>query len=117
MSEQNDRDLERTQQLYDFLQGKLPESCTVPRKERPKLTPDQAWTVIWYLGNQYWQVTDCVERCGVCGRLYHTEQEGGYLDYGKPPYGFCEDCLESEAYAKKSRSRLNPDRKRMKDEG
>ena len=67
----------------------------------PKLTSDQAWTVVWYLGSQCWQVTDRVERCEVCGCLYHTWQGGGCLDYGKSPYNFCEDCLSSDEYAAK----------------
>jgi hypothetical protein len=110
MSEDNDKDLERTQELYDFLQGKMPEGTIVPRSERPKLTPKQAWAVVWYLGNQYWQVTDRVEKCCVCGDLYHTWQSGDCLDYGKAPYHFCESCMSSEEYARKSNSKLNPDR-------
>lgn len=107
MSDQNDKDLELTEELFAFLQGKMPEGTKVPRKERPKLTPDQAWTVIWYLGNLYWQVTDRVERCDVCGELYHTHQGGGCLDFGKPPHNFCNNCLSSDAYAKKSADKRN----------
>src|SRR5258708_18657881 len=69
MSEKNDKDLKRTQELYDFLQGKMPKGTHVATSHRPKLTPDQAWQVVWYLGNQYWQVTDRVEKCCVCGTL------------------------------------------------
>lgn len=86
MSEENDKDLERTQELYDFLQGKMPEGTHVARSHRPNLPPAQAWTVIWYLGNQYWQVTDRVEKCCVC-----------------------DSCMDGEEYARKSKSRLNPD--------
>lgn len=89
--------LERTQELFDLLQGTLPDGYKIPRLERPKLTADQAWTVIWYLGNQYWQVTDHIDRCDVCGSLYNTYQEGHCLDYGKPPYNFCESCREYAA--------------------
>jgi len=110
MSQENDKDLKRTQELFDFLQGKMPDGTFVTRKHRPKLTPDQAWTVIWYLGNQYWQVTDRVERCDVCGDLFHTWQGGDCLDYGKAPYHFCDSCMSGSEYGKKSMSRLNPDR-------
>lgn len=113
MSEENDKDLERTQELYDFLQGKMPEGTHVTRSHRPKLTPAQAWTVVWYLGNQYWQVTDRVEKCCVCGDLYHTWQDGACLDYGKAPYHFCGNCMDGEEYARKSKSRLNPDNDKL----
>jgi hypothetical protein len=101
-------DLEKTQQLFDFLQGKIPEGYCIAKKNRPKLTADQAWTVIWFLGNQYWQVPDFIERCCVCGDLYNSYSEGDCLDYGKAPYHFCGSCLDGEEYAKKEKR--NPDR-------
>lgn len=104
-----DNDLERTEELFAFLQGTLPEGYKVPKKDRPKLTADQAWTVIWYLGNLYWQVTDRIERCGVCGSLYHTHREGDCLDYGKPPCFFCGNCMASEEYRRKAADKRNPD--------
>ena len=107
--EQNEKDLEMTRELFEFLQGRLPEGVTVARKHRPKLTADQAWTVIWHLGNLYWQVTDHVERCDVCGELYNTWNAGRTLDFGKSPYSFCDSCMDGEEYARKSKSRLNPD--------
>lgn len=110
MSERNDSELKLTQELFEFLQGKLPARVKVPRKQRPKLTPAQAWTVIWYLGNLYWQVTDRVERCEVCGDLFHTHQQGTRLDYGRTPYNFCENCMASEAYARKASDKRNPNR-------
>jgi hypothetical protein len=111
MSAENDNDLERTQKLYEFLQGQIPEGYTVSRKLIPRLTAAQAWTVVWYLGNQYWKVPDTVERCDVCGDLFHTWQSGTCLDYGKAPYHFCDDCMGGDEYAKKSKSRLNPENK------
>lgn len=109
MSEKNDQDLKFTQELYDFLQGNQPQGYKVKRSTMPKLSPDQAWTVIWYLGNQYWQVTDRVERCEVCGELFHTWQSGTCLDFGKAPYHFCDSCMMSDEYEKKKSSKLNPE--------
>jgi hypothetical protein len=111
MSEQNDKDLKFTEELFQFLQGNAPEGYKIRRGHMPKLTPDQAWTVVWYLGNQYWQVTDRVERCDVCGSLYHSWQEGHCLDFGKAPYHFCDLCTLTDEFAKKENSRLNPNRK------
>ena len=88
----DDRDqLDRVQELFDFLTGTLPEGYGVSDDNMPTLTPDQAWTVIWYLGNQYWQVPDYIERCGVCGNLYDSERGGTHTEAG-PPYQFCENC-------------------------
>lgn len=108
MSEENDKDLERTQQLYDFLRGEIPEGYKIAKAHRPKLTDDQAWTVIWYLGNQFWQVPDCVDRCEVCGSLYHAHQEGHCLDYGRAPYHFCDNCMYTDAY--RNKAARNPDK-------
>ncbi len=101
MSDENEKDLERTRELYEFLQGTMPECITVRKENRPNLTPEQAWTVVWYLGNQYWQVTDRVEKCEVCGDLYHSWEEGDVLDYGKAPYHFCGNCVDGDEYAAK----------------
>lgn len=113
-AEENEKDLKKTEELFEFLQGNDPAGFKISRRCMPQLTPEQAWTVIWYLGNLYWQVTDQVERCDVCGDLFHTWNSGCCLDYGNPPYHFCDSCMESEAFAKKERSRLNPkNRKRL----
>lgn len=102
-------DLELTEELFAFLQGTIPDGYHIRRGHMPKLTADQAWTIIWYLGGKYWQVTDHVDRCCVCGDLYDTHREGSCLDYGRAPYSFCEGCMASWEYAKKSQSKLNPE--------
>lgn len=78
-------DLEKTQELFAFLQGKIPDGYKIKQCHRPNLSPDEAWTVIWYLGNLYWQVPDHIERCGVCGNLYDS------IESDK-----CPDCDEEE---------------------
>lgn len=106
MSETKD-ELEFTEELFQFLQGKLPEGYSVPEVEVPRLSPGQAWTVIWYLGNQYRKVSDHIERCCVCGDLYDTWNAGSCLDYGDAPYNFCDSCMERDEFSQKMRS--NPD--------
>jgi hypothetical protein len=100
--------VDRTQELFDFLQGEVPENCRIDPARVPRLSSDQAWTVIWYLGNQYWQVTDHIERCGVCGDLFDTHSGGDCLDYGKPPYHFCENCCWGPEYAAKKEASDDP---------
>lgn len=98
MSHGHDNDFGNTQELFDFLQGTIPKGHEIVPENVPYLTPDQAWTVIWYLGNKYWQVTDRIKRCDVCGDLYDTHSEGDCLDYGEAPYHFCDSCMYSDEY-------------------
>jgi hypothetical protein len=101
MSGKTKSDLERSQELFELLQGRLPEGYKIEQGHVPNLTPNQAWTVIWYLGDQYWQVPDHVDRCCICGELYDSDEEGRCLDYGEGPYFFCENCMNTDAYATK----------------
>ncbi|KKL95173.1 hypothetical protein LCGC14_1857240, partial [marine sediment metagenome] len=88
-------------ELFAFLQGSVPEGCHLQPDKVPKLTDAQAWTVIWYLGELHWQVTDYIERCNVCGGLFDSNVEGACLDYGEAPYHFCEACTCSIEYETK----------------
>jgi len=89
-------DLKHTNALFDLLQGRVPDDCKIKASHVPHLTPDQAWTVIWWLGNQYWQVTDHIERCDVCGDLYDTHCGGECLDWGETPYHVCDECVHDD---------------------
>ena len=95
-TDEKSTELERTQELFEFLRGTVPDDCKIEYSHVPKLSPDQAWTVIWYLGNQYWQVPDFIERCDVCGDLFDSEREGECLDYGEAPYHFCDTCRDGD---------------------
>ena len=94
-------DLERVHELHDFLQGITPKGYVIPPEDIPNLTEEQAWTVVWYIQNLYWQVPDNIGRCDVCGVLYDTDSEGDCLDYSDVPYHFCEGCMAGEEYAAK----------------
>ena len=98
-----EKDLENTRELFAFLQGTVPEGHVIEQSHVPHLTPDQAATVIWYLGNKYWQVTDHVERCDVCGEWYNTWCEGATIDCAPPPIYFCGNCCEGEEAQRKRR--------------
>ena len=97
-----EKDLAKTQELFAFLQGTVPEGTIIAPGHVPNLTPDQAWTVVWFLGNQYWQVTDRIDRCEVCGDLYNSACGGETLDFGNAPYSFCETCREGDVAKKKA---------------
>ncbi len=99
MSEKSD--IEQTQELFDYLQGTVPDGYKIPADHVPSLTPDQAWTAVWFLQNLDWQPVDIIERCNVCGDLYNSEAEGDCLDYGDLPYLFCDGCMAGDEYAEK----------------
>lgn len=100
--------LAKTHDLFDFLQGTPPPGYEIKKKDQPKLTEDQAWTVIWFLGNQYWQVPDHIERCCLCGAIYDSHNSGDCLDYGRAPYHFCDSCMFTPTYHNKAMR--NPDK-------
>ena len=101
-------DLDRTEELFAFLQGVVPKGIHLDPTAVPKLTDDQAWNVIWYLGELSWQVTDHIERCEVCGELFNSNGDGTCLDYGEAPYHFC-GCCEHSAECEAKRE-LDPDK-------
>ncbi len=105
MAEKPD-DLQVVEELFAFLQGTVPDGHIIEADHVPKLTDDQAWTVIWYLGNLYRQVSDHISRCDVCGCLYDTEREGECLDYGAEPYHFCENCVYTDEYETKKKAEV-----------
>lgn len=84
-------DLDRTQEIFDFLQGRIPTGYKIPEVEVPHLDPEQAWIVVWYLGNLYWKIPDHIYRCDGCGCLFDGRSEGGHSDSG-PLYHFCDSC-------------------------
>lgn len=91
MSDKRDP-LVRVEELFAFLQGDIPEGYQIEPEAVPRLEPDQAWTVIWFLANMYWQVPDYIARCDVCGSLFNTGSGGECLDWGDDPYHVCDEC-------------------------
>ncbi len=97
---ESERDpLDRVQELYGFLQGEVPEGYKIRPRRVPRLTADQAWTVVWYVQEMHWKVPDYIERCNVCGELFNTRCEGGYTENG-PPFHLCDSCEHLEGEGK-----------------
>ena len=71
---------EQIVEFYDFLQGKVPEGMTV--KKPPKLSQEQAFTVIWFLQEHLCVLPDNFEQCSTCHVIYNSDFEGFYLDCG-----------------------------------
>lgn len=102
--------LVQTVELYRFLQGEVPPGIMLKSQDVPKLSADQAWSVIWHLGNLYAEVNDEIERCDVCKKLYDTASDGECLDYGDPPYHFCSSCWNGEEANTKRSQIISPTR-------
>ena len=98
--------LDQVQELFDFLQGIVPDGYKIPDDHVPRLSPDQAWTVVWFLGNLYWQVPDHIERCDDCGCLFNSEAEGGGTEDGP---NFCESCWDQECLEQEREESLRQD--------
>jgi hypothetical protein len=65
-------------EFYKFLKGEeLPEGTHC---KTPKLSPDIAFTVIWFLQEHLHVLPDNVKQCDGCKELFDSHQEGVHLD-------------------------------------
>ena len=70
---------DKVNELFEFLtDGKVPEGVII--KSKPKLSPNKAWNLTWFLQEITHCLPDHIERCDVCGGLYDSNQEGFWLD-------------------------------------
>ena len=106
--------------LLRFLEGKFtPETVKiVDKSELPKLTPIQAWSVVYVLQEHFEILPEKFEQCDECGRIFDSEIDGIYTDdkvmfedgeiahglpitdCGKYLCGYCEDVHRMREYAK-----------------
>lgn len=71
--------LESVSQLYEWLQGgDDPER--IHFKTKPKLTADEAFSVIYYLQEELGILPDYYEQCRECKCLYDSYNEGVRID-------------------------------------
>lgn len=100
--------LEETDEFYDWLQGKSQPDGFIFRAA-PELTPEQAFSIIYYLQEKLFLIPDTYERCDNCGCLYDSDEEGTSIDeystiiteegeevlanFPKEMYGlYCDNC-------------------------
>jgi hypothetical protein len=82
-------DLEQTEKLFEFLKGgDPPDGITLSRRPR-KMTPDQAFGLIYVLQEAFHVVHDTIEMCCYCGYLFDTDSAGHIAEDGKY---FCDGC-------------------------
>ena len=107
-------------ELLRFLEGKFtPDTVKIVDKSKlPKLTPIQAWLVIYVLQEHFKVLPEKFEMCNECGRIFDSEIEGIHTDdkvqfeeeeiayglpiedLGKMLCGYCEDVHRVREYAK-----------------
>lgn len=75
-------DLERIEELYEFLQGNVPEGMHM--KCPPRLSKRKAFRIIYFLQEHMGLLPDNIERCISCDELFDTHNEGIDLR--------CDDC-------------------------
>ena len=69
---------DKIDELYKFLKGEeLPAGMQC---KMPVLSPDIAFTVIWFLQEHLHILPDNIEQCDNCKELFDTKSEGQYLD-------------------------------------
>lgn len=85
-----DSDLEWVREFYDFLQGDLPESISIGKGHKPKMSSKKAMSIIWYLQEHFPVLPDKIERCSYCEGLYNSWSQGGYWE-SKMKH-FCDGC-------------------------
>lgn len=85
-------DLEQTKSLFEFLQGNN-QSEVIEFKDGsiPKLTPEQAFSVIYYLQEELKVIPDVYEKCDECHEIFNTDSEG--RQNLKSHKFFCDGCL------------------------
>lgn len=91
-------------ELYLFLQGKkLPAGMVC---KTPKLSPNIAFNVIWFLQEHLHILPDTIEQCNCCKELFDSDSEGEYggddfdVDRKKKYHGkhFCDNCIPSDLW-------------------
>ena len=83
-------DFEQTQELMSMLtEGWLPEGWSLTHQ--PKLTPEEAFSVIYFLQEYLRVIPDHFEQCCICKELYDAGCEGYSIDGTDDPDEFHTD--------------------------
>ncbi|GAG27329.1 unnamed protein product, partial [marine sediment metagenome] len=81
--------LEQTQELYQFLQGELPEGFML--KTPPKLSGKMAFTIIYVLQEKFKLIPDHFEHCERCDVVFDMDFGGDHFD--DPGINLCDSCV------------------------
>lgn len=101
-------DIEWITEFYNFLQGEIPETIRLGRGNKPKFTPAQANTVIWYLQEHFALLPDHIDQCDNCKQYYDTHSQGHYSELTYKSY-CCESCEPPGLYEREQRAEKRKD--------
>ncbi len=100
-------DLEQTKELYEFLKGEIPERF-IFKTWKPKLSEDEAFTVIYVLQEKFHLIPDHFEQCKRCKEIFDMECEGKHYD--DPGINLCEGCIDQIFYRESSQEADTPEK-------
>lgn len=82
--------LDETVEFFNWLQGKELEGFSFENKDDfPKLTPRQAFKIIYVLQEAFGFIPDSIELCSNCNNLFDMYEEGDCIN----GHYYCEDCI------------------------
>lgn len=96
-------DLEWVEELFEFLQGDVPEEKTLAPGHRVKLTADQAYSIIWFLQERFPLLPDQIEKCDTCDNLYDSYSQGHHSELTGKFY-CCMTCEPADLYEREHRA-------------
>lgn len=80
-------------EFNSFLLGELPEGISIPDENLVKLTPNQAYSVLWYLREHFSILPDNFTKCDNCNYIFDDGKEGYYSEIGNEiGHAFCAGC-------------------------
>lgn len=93
--------LEDVKTFYNWLQGEPLENFVL--SYQPKLSPEEAFSIIYVLQEGLGIIPDTIEMCKECNQLYDSNSEGRTIDddsessdgnpYDEEMYGnYCDNC-------------------------
>lgn len=85
------QDIEWVNEFYDFLKGNIPDNIQLGRGHNPKLSPNKAFAIIWYLQEHFPLLPDTIEQCSFCKDLYDKNSSGYHSDLTHKFY--CDSCF------------------------
>jgi hypothetical protein len=86
------KEMKQINTLYEYLQGNLPDGV---KCFAPKLSEEDAFSVIWFLQECINCLPQKHERCSICGEIYNSENEGHYSELNGESY--CGGCWDGDA--------------------
>ena len=84
-------DLEWMEEFYNFLRGDCPENIHFGKGHGIKLSPNKAYSIIYYLQEHFPLLPDHIEQCSECKSLYDSNSSGYHSELTEKFY--CDSCF------------------------